>query len=338
MRDEILQIVSGCAAVMLLWASVAVARGGAKPSPARPAPVAAVGPQPNSLNRGVSPKLPVLTSPIRPAFLGTANSVGGRISPTLVQVALDTAATTVKFNVANGTGQDENYTLKASPLERTDVTSSQTVNLRATLQPSEVLVKAGDSQPIQLTVQNPGQVHAGTYRTVVSVLGSDGVERSRSTVVGTLAPAVTLVAVEPDLDAGSIKRGSISVIGQFVVDSNTSKVQVQVSATDLYLNDDAASTAIQPIPLDISAGVLGNSQGGSLSARKIPWHLTGQSKIGDTTATSTDPFLLSEPGTAGNGIRDVLFFTFAWRQDDLTKPAGAYGGRVRVTVLVLPDN
>jgi hypothetical protein len=264
-------------------------------------------------------------------------TVGGNIFPQTLDLAVDAATTSVKLTVSNGSQQDETYTFKATPLARIDATQDQTLNLKASFQPATLTVKAGESQTTQLIISNLGQVHAGTYRTTVSVLGPDGSERSHSTATCKLSPAVAFVSVNPSIEAGSVKVGAISVIGQFAVEANTNRIQLQVVATGLYLNDDPNSHITPPIPLDQVLGLNVASTSGLQGTGKISWLVNGNAVIGDTPATSTDPFALTAPGTSLTGIRDNLFFTIVWRQDDSSKPAGSYSGRVKVTALVLPD-
>ena len=198
-------------------------------------------------------------------------------------------------------------------------------------------IKAGESLTTQMIIQNSGPVHAGTYRTVVSVVGPEGTERRRSTITGKLSPAVALASVNPAIDGGTVKQGSISVIGQFAIEGNTNRVQIQVAATDLYLNDDPNGHITLPIPLDQAVGLNVTSIHGSINSGRIPWQSKNSVVIGNETAISTDPFGLTAPDVNAPGISDNLFFTISWLQDDKSKPPGTYTGHVRVTALVLPD-
>jgi len=278
---------------------------------------------------GVFPKTEPTTRKWRPITAGV-------LSPESVDMPLDVAGNTIPLTLSNPTDQEETFTVKVAVPERLhghhDGVDSHF--LKASILPEEVTIKPGESQVVKVALDNSNQaLRAGRYRLTVIATGSHG-SRGRSVIVGKAPTAVAVSAVQQMLDAGSIKRGTISVMGQFNIEANTSKIQLQVAVTNLFFNDDASEVVTPSIPLNLASGLQITSTGGNIKAAKIDYQ-GRNTTIDNFLATNSIPMTVAD--AQGNGLRDTVCVTAEWTQDQLYKISGTYYGRIRVTALVLPD-
>ncbi|MEW6220629.1 MAG: hypothetical protein AB1634_14015 [Thermodesulfobacteriota bacterium] len=150
---------------------------------------------------------------------------------------------------------------------------------------------------------------------------------------------VANIAVAPEtpvVDAGDIQMGDFSATFQFRIDANTEAVQMFMAASDLWKGDDPLGTAVAPIPVNLSEGVVFDCDNAN--------PLQGAGDTAAFTAAMVDingfPAVMSEPiafessqnGHFSQSCRQVV----TWSQNDPEKPMGEYSGKVRLTAMVLP--
>jgi hypothetical protein len=151
-------------------------------------------------------------------------------------------------------------------------------------------------------------------------------------------PNVGIAAVNPTIDAGSVQTGDFTASIDFRVDANKQEVSFQVDASPLFKGNDPTQTIVNPIPLNLTAGVLiqpinGNATGGHSNMAKYTG-TTGPIIQGfPTTPTEVVQFSSSQ----NNHFSQNVNVKVTWTQGDPELPTGEYSGVVQVTALLLPE-
>jgi len=151
-------------------------------------------------------------------------------------------------------------------------------------------------------------------------------------------PNVGISAVNPTVDAGTVQTGDFTAGIDFQVDANQQEVSFYVAASALYKGDDPTSTQVNPIPLNLSAGVLvqpanGNATGGHSNTLVF---LSSPGPVVNgfpTSQTETAQYSSSQ----NNHFSQNVHVTVTWTQGDPELPTGEYSGVVQLTALILPS-
>jgi hypothetical protein len=154
-------------------------------------------------------------------------------------------------------------------------------------------------------------------------------------VVVTVQPQVTVSAKTAVVNAATVASGDFAVTIGYHVDSTSQRVDLYVSATDLYMGDVTNDKGTPAIPVNVSRGV-------SISAPTA--RALGGSGIASFTGTGTvdgvdahnSESLRFETTQKNTGFSQDVQVTVTWGQNDTEKPPGQYGGRVRLTAMVMP--
>ena len=161
---------------------------------------------------------------------------------------------------------------------------------------------------------------------------------AEATVYVKVDPNVSVGANTPIVSAGTVQTGDFSATIEFRIDANMQFVNIYVEASQLYKGDDPTEPTVPPIPLNLSEGVTiaptdaNPVDGGS----NVATYVGPGSPVGDypTELTETITFESSQ----NNHFSQDVLVTVTWNQDDPEKPTGQYSGKVRMTVLVLPQD
>lgn len=176
---------------------------------------------------------------------------------------------------------------------------------------------------------------------MASVCSADLTNNATARVHVKVDPDIAVSALTPNVDMGSIQRGTITGLVDFRVDANQQYVQLSVAASNLFKGDDpvyaasGAPDAVAPIALVPSATIHpdnGTNPATGESTVKVPLSLQGA--IGAYPSLGSEPVIFE---AASNGhFSQVVHTAFSWTQPNVEKPAGDYSGVVRLTAAILP--
>jgi len=152
-----------------------------------------------------------------------------------------------------------------------------------------------------------------------------------------VSPNVSLSAVLPTIDAGTIQTGPFSAIIGFRVDANLQEVSFFVAASALYKGNDPTNSTVSPIPVDLGAGALiqpanGNATGGHSNTAAFIGSPGPVVQGFPTSVTETVQYSSSQ----NNHFSQNVNVTVGWIQNDPERPTGEYSGVVQLTAVVIP--
>jgi hypothetical protein len=154
-------------------------------------------------------------------------------------------------------------------------------------------------------------------------------------VVAHVQPRLAVTSQAPTVDVGLVQKGDFSATIGFRVEAGVDRIQLSVSATDLYKGGVPSEATVAPIPLATSRGVLiapsdATALGGGSGVAKF----IASGSIGEFSAQTTEciAFGSKHQGRFGQDVRVIV----TWSQDDDAKPQGEYCGRIRLTATILP--
>ncbi len=150
-----------------------------------------------------------------------------------------------------------------------------------------------------------------------------------------VSPNVSIAPIGSHISAGTVQQGLFSTDLTFRISANQDAIALAGAASPLFKGNDPASNEVAPIPLDLSRGIR------IKPAKANPY--SGKSNVVEfMTAVDIEGFPGMQTGyiTFGSSQRgrfsqDVTL-TVWWNQDDHDKPVGEYGGKVRLSALILP--
>ncbi|MBL7218523.1 MAG: hypothetical protein ISS69_00275 [Phycisphaerae bacterium] len=151
-------------------------------------------------------------------------------------------------------------------------------------------------------------------------------------------PNVGVQASTAIVNAGTVQTGDFTATIDFRVDANLQVVTLYAAASPLFKGDDPLGTEVQPIPLNVTAGIEidpdnANPLGGG---SQVAAFLIG----GATEDIDGFPGVPTEQITfessQNNHFSQNVRLTVTWNQDDPEKPTGEYSGKVKLTALLLP--
>lgn len=158
----------------------------------------------------------------------------------------------------------------------------------------------------------------------------------------TVAPNIAVATLTPNVQLGSIQKGSFKAPFIWRIDANVEQVSLMLEASNLYKGDDP-STAFQ-LALDTGtpAAVVpanGNAvMGPSGHENILAWSggvgapIPGNPVPYPTVASETWAF---ESSTSGNFSQNVTT-TISYKGPALELPQGPYSGKVRLTAFIVP--
>lgn len=153
----------------------------------------------------------------------------------------------------------------------------------------------------------------------------------------TVDPNVAVVPETPIVEAGSVQTGDFTATICFRVDANMQMIYIFCEVSPLYKGDDPTEPDVPAIPINLSAGCeVQPTDGNPINAGSpILTYVGAGAPIMDypTELTETVCFESSQ----NNHFSQSVYVTPTWNQDDPEKPTGQYSGKVRMTVLVVPD-
>jgi hypothetical protein len=155
-----------------------------------------------------------------------------------------------------------------------------------------------------------------------------------ATVLAKVDPYVAVRAGTPVVRAPA-RVGDFDALITFHIDSNCDRLLLSVDASDLYKGSDPNNSLVPPIPLNTSAGITlmaGNAN--PLGGASNTLVYSGTSTIGNFPARTTTPIAF-ESSQNGHFTQDVIAVV-TWTQAEPDKPAGEYGGKVRLNAMVMP--
>jgi hypothetical protein len=156
-----------------------------------------------------------------------------------------------------------------------------------------------------------------------------------------VSPDIAVSTLTPNVDMGSVQRGTVTGLVDFRVDANQQYVNLSVAASPLFKGDDpvyassGAADAVLPIPVVAFASI--HPENGTNPG-------TGQATVvtplSIVSSSGAYPTLGSAPVTfeaASNGhFSQIVHTSFSWNQDMTEKPAGDYSGVIVFTAALLP--
>jgi hypothetical protein len=147
-------------------------------------------------------------------------------------------------------------------------------------------------------------------------------------------PNVTLEALDPFVDLGTVQTGVFQGLIPWRVDANTQNVLFWASASGLYKGDDPTDPETPPIPLDEEAGIqIHIPDGGPVRGEDEFLSYTGGTTIEDFPGLETEATEY-ESSQVGHLSQDIDMYVW-WNQDDPEKPIGEYSGLVRLSAMIV---
>ncbi len=150
-------------------------------------------------------------------------------------------------------------------------------------------------------------------------------------------PNISVQPIESVIDAGSIQTGDASLPIPFRIDANTEQVKIAVVVTPLFKGNDPLGTEVDPIPVNLSAGVdidpaNGNEVGGGDGNAEFIGTQDVSAPEGLFPGQLTET-LVFESSQDGHFSQDVLVSP-TWTNDDDEKPQGEYSGYVVLLAMI----
>lgn len=178
-----------------------------------------------------------------------------------------------------------------------------------------------------------------TFVVLTGLVGSQVYGDLTSNSVGKVLVIVNPnVKVDIPVNPGPVNHqtGDVSVTLTFRVDANQQMVSLFVEASDLWKGDDPTNpSGVAPIPLQTNKPAVIQPQYGNpinQGTNEASW-LGAGAAIGNflTQLSQTIKFESSQ----NNHFSQDVSVKVTWNQNDPEKPQGQYGGRVRLTALLM---
>jgi hypothetical protein len=150
-------------------------------------------------------------------------------------------------------------------------------------------------------------------------------------------PNVAVVAETPVVDAGTIQTGEFRATVVFRVDANLQSLYLYAAASPLYKGDDPGNDDVDPIPLNLSAGIEidpanANPMGGD---SQVADYTSDVVEVDGFPATTTE--MLCFESSQNNHFSQPVSVTVCWNQIDNEQPTGEYSGKVKLWAVLMPD-
>ncbi|MCD6365250.1 MAG: hypothetical protein J7M14_05190 [Planctomycetes bacterium] len=157
-------------------------------------------------------------------------------------------------------------------------------------------------------------------------------------VVGVIVhvqPIIHITQSEVTVARESSRVGPIVISSSFYIDANAPSLHMYVEATDLYMDGNTRNPSVPPIPLDVDSSVeiapadAAPADGSSNVARFVE-----NSRLGEFAAKRSE--IINFVSNQATNSRTSVPVTVTWNQNDPTKPAGRYIGKVKLAAVHMP--
>jgi hypothetical protein len=154
---------------------------------------------------------------------------------------------------------------------------------------------------------------------------------------GIALPEIEIIPPGSSQDVGLVRRGTLTGVLTFHITCTRPHVSLYVEASDLYFGFDPGDLRVKPIPLIRKQGVeidpdTADPVGGVGKVARF---------VSDGDTIEGYPTFRSEAiafeAREERHFRQAVTVTVEWDQDDAFKPSGVYGGVVKLTAVVMPD-
>lgn len=147
-------------------------------------------------------------------------------------------------------------------------------------------------------------------------------------------PNVSVSALNPSVDLGTIQTGVFQGLIPWRVDANTQNVQFWAAASGLYKGDDYTDPETPPIPLDTASGIrIHIPDGNPVRGQDEYLDYVGDTEIEGWPGSETEA-VEYESSQVGRLSQDIDMYVW-WNQDDPEKPIGEYSGMVRLNAMIV---
>lgn len=154
-------------------------------------------------------------------------------------------------------------------------------------------------------------------------------------VIVHIQPIVHITRPDAMILVESIGVGVLTISTDFRIDANVPSLHMYVEATDLYMDGLARDPSVAPIPLSADSGVrISPADASPVASAGNVASFVEQCALGEFPARRSEMihFLSSQTGIFSQDIS----VTVTWNQDDPTKPAGRYIGKIKFAAIHLP--
>jgi hypothetical protein len=176
---------------------------------------------------------------------------------------------------------------------------------------------------------------------VAAVCSADTSNSALARIHVKVSPDIAVAALTPNVDMGSVQRGTVTGLVDFRVDANQQYVNISVAASPLFKGDDpvyafsGAADAVAPIPVVPTASIHPDN-----GTNPATGNATMIADLNIPGLSGAYPTVGSAPVTfeaASNGhFSQVVHTAFSWNQGLVEKPAGDYSGVIVFTAALLP--